>query len=48
MKTTVFAALVALIAAPTVASAMNADQQVHNDKARAIFLQLAAESKEDE
>ena len=42
-------ALVALgIALPSVASAMTAEQSVHTDKARAIFLQLQAESKEDE
>ena len=46
MKTTVLAALVALIAGPTLA--MSADQSVHTDKARAIFMMLADESKEDE
>ena len=48
MKKTVFAALVALIAAPSIAAAMTPEQSLHSDKARAIFLQLAAESKEDE
>jgi hypothetical protein len=35
------------IALPAVASAMNADQQVHTDKARAIFEIIASEQKGD-
>ncbi len=48
MKKTVFAALVALLAVPTVASAMTAEQSLHNDTARVIFDQLKAASQEDE
>ena len=48
MKNTVFAALIALISVPTVASAMTEQQSLHSEKARAIFAQIAEASKEDE
>lgn len=48
MKTVAYALVALGLALPSVASAMTADQSLHNDKARAIFLQLADESREDE
>ena len=49
MKNAVLYTFVALgLALPSIASAMTAEQSVHTDKARAIFMLLADESKEDE
>ena len=48
MKTVAYALVALGLALPSVASAMTPEQSVHSDKARSIFIQLAAESKEDE
>ena len=48
MKTVTYALVALSLALPTVASAMTAEQTLHTDKARSIFVQLQAESKEDE
>ena len=48
MKTVTYALVALGLALPTVASAMTAEQSLHTDKARAIFLELKEESKTDE
>ena len=47
MKTVAYALVALSLALPSVASAMTADQSVHTDEARSIFVKIAAESKDD-
>ena len=47
MKTIAYALVALGIALPSVASAMTPEQSLHSDKARAIFMQLAEETRED-